>query len=169
MGGKNVITLEDPIEMIKDHCLQIQINESLGITYFDTLRQILRHDPDVIMIGEIRDEKTAALAVTCALTGHLVLSTIHASSALLVIKRLLNMKVSLSDLQDILIGIASQKIKYDEKQHKVILLPEILTKKEIDVFLHDHEVKYHTFKENALMLVNKKHYDRYLFEEELNG
>lgn len=169
MGGKNVITLEDPIEMIKDHCLQIQINESLGITYFDTLRQILRHDPDVIMIGEIRDEKTAALAVTCALTGHLVLSTIHASSALLVIKRLLNMNVSLSDLQDILIGIASQKIKYDEKSHRIILLPEILTKRDIDCFLHNHEVKYHTFKENAELLINDKHYARYLFEDELNG
>ena len=81
MGGKNIVTLEDPIEMIKEHCLQIEMNEDLGINYHDSLRQILRHDPDVIMIGEIRDEKTAALAITCALTGHLVLSNIHASPA----------------------------------------------------------------------------------------
>ena len=62
----------------------------MGIDYYNSLKQILRHDPDVIMIGEIRDEKTAKLAITCALTGHLVLSTIHASNSLLVIKRMLN-------------------------------------------------------------------------------
>ena len=68
---KNIITIEDPIEIHLDGCLQIELNEKIGITYYDTLRQILRHDPDVIMIGEIRDEETARIALTCALTGHL--------------------------------------------------------------------------------------------------
>ena len=97
MGGRNVVTLEDPIEIVKEHCLQIEMNESLGIDYYNSLKQILRHDPDVIMIGEIRDEKTAKLAITCALTGHLVLSTIHASNSLLVIKRMLNLGINETD------------------------------------------------------------------------
>ena len=67
--------MEDPIEIEKDYCLQIELNEKQGINYNESLKQILRHDPDVIMIGEIRDETTAQLALTCALTGHLVLTT----------------------------------------------------------------------------------------------
>ena len=63
---KNIITLEDPIEIEKDYCLQIELNEKQGINYNESLKQILRHDPDVIMIGEIRDETTAQLALTCA-------------------------------------------------------------------------------------------------------
>ena len=80
--SKNIVTLEDPIEIKKDYCLQLQINERLGITYQNSLKQILRHDPDIIMIGEIRDEQTAKLAITCALTGHLVLTTLHSSNRL---------------------------------------------------------------------------------------
>ena len=111
MGGRNVVTLEDPIEIVKEHCLQIEMNESMGIDYYNSLKQILRHDPDVIMIGEIRDEKTAKLAITCALTGHLVLSTIHASNSLLVIKRMLNLGINETDLEDVLI------VEYDEEHH----------------------------------------------------
>ena len=106
---KNIVTLEDPIEIKKDYCLQIQLNEKMGITYEDSLKQILRHDPDVIMIGEMRDSITANLAITCALTGHLVLATIHASNCLTTIRRLLNLGVLAIDLEDVLIGIISQK------------------------------------------------------------
>lgn len=89
--------------------MQIQINEKLGITYNNSLKQILRHDPDVIMIGEIRDEQTARLAVTCALTGHLVLTTIHSSNCLTTIRRLLNLGLLKIDIEDVLIGIICQK------------------------------------------------------------
>lgn len=90
---KNIITLEDPIEIEKDYCLQIELNEKQGINYNESLKQILRHDPDVIMIGEIRDETTAQLALTCALTGHLVLTTLHASHCINTLKRLVNLNI----------------------------------------------------------------------------
>ena len=108
---KNIVTLEDPIEIKKSYCLQIQINDKLGITYNNSLKQILRHDPDVIMIGEIRDEQTARLAITCALTGHLVLTTIHSSNCLTTIRRLLNLGVLKIDVEDVLIGVMAQKIR----------------------------------------------------------
>ncbi|WP_455677685.1 ATPase, T2SS/T4P/T4SS family [Sharpea azabuensis] len=168
MGGKNIVTLEDPIEMVKEHCLQIEMNEDLGINYHDSLKQILRHDPDVIMIGEIRDEKTASLAITCALTGHLVLSTIHASTALLVIKRMLNLGVSETDLEDVLIGIVSQKIKYDLKRKRVIILPEMMSRKAIMQYLHHDDFSYQTFKQSALSLIAEKKCDSYILKDELN-
>lgn len=168
MGGRNIVTLEDPVEMVKEHCLQIEMNEELGIDYYSSLKQILRHDPDVIMIGEIRDEKTAQLAITCALTGHLVLSTIHASTALLVIKRMLNLGISKTDLEDILIGIVSQRMKYDLKKRRVLVLPEMLTKKQIGLYLQNQQMHYKTFKDNALLLVRDNSCDSYIFEEELN-
>lgn len=169
MGGRNVVTLEDPIEIVKDHCLQIEMNESMGIDYYNSLKQILRHDPDVIMIGEIRDEKTAKLAITCALTGHLVLSTIHASNSLLVIKRMLNLGINETDLEDVLIGVVTQRIKYDRKNRKVIILPETMNKNQIKTYFLDHTVSYPSFKDNALMLIKEKHCDQYLFKDELNG
>ncbi|MFR4504253.1 MAG: ATPase, T2SS/T4P/T4SS family [Catenibacterium sp.] len=169
MGGRNVVTLEDPIEIVKEHCLQIEMNESMGIDYYNSLKQILRHDPDVIMIGEIRDEKTAKLAITCALTGHLVLSTIHASNSLLVIKRMLNLGINETDLEDVLIGVVTQRIKYDRRNRKVIILPETMNRNQIKTYFLDHTVSYPSFKDNALMLIKEKHCDQYLFKDELNG
>src|SRR5699024_4542443 len=75
------ITLEDPIEKDMDNILQVQVNEKAGITYQTGLKAALRHDPDVIMVGEIRDEQTAQFAFNASLTGHLVLSTLHAKNA----------------------------------------------------------------------------------------
>src|SRR5690606_20545571 len=78
----NIITLEDPIEkQIDTCCLQVQVNEKAGITYAAGLKAILRHDPDIIMVGEIRDEETAKAAVRASLTGHLVLTTLHTKNA----------------------------------------------------------------------------------------
>ena len=158
--------LDRIIEMVKDHCLQIEMHEELGIDYHSSLKQILRHDPDVIMIGEIRDSKTAKLAITCALTGHLVLSTIHASTAPLVIKRMLNLGVSDTDLEDVLVGIVSQRMKYDAKNKKVVVLPELLRKHQIREFLHHEDVHYTTFKDNAELLIAEG-MAPYMFEEEL--
>ena len=160
---KNIITIEDPIEMRKNDCLQIELNETLGITYKDTLRQILRHDPDVIMIGEIRDEETAQIAITCALTGHLVLTTIHASNANLALKRLINMGVSQTDLSDVVIGSLSQKIKYDRKNKKVIILSELMNKENIKNYLNNQIIDYRTFKNNIDLLIHKG-IDQSIFE-----
>ena len=91
--GVNIITLEDPIEYFIEGINQSQIHEEIGYTFASGLRYILRQDPDIIMVGEIRDRETAALATQAALTGHLVLSTLHTNDALAVIPRLMDMSV----------------------------------------------------------------------------
>ena len=89
----NIVTLEDPVEYKMDGINQIQVNPDVGLTFANGLRSILRQDPDVVMVGEIRDKETAALAVQAALTGHLVLSTLHTNSAAGILPRLLDMDV----------------------------------------------------------------------------
>lgn len=89
----NIVTLEDPVEYKMDGINQIQVNADVGLTFATGLRSILRQDPDVIMVGEIRDKETAQLAVQAALTGHLVLSTLHTNSAAGILPRLLDMGV----------------------------------------------------------------------------
>lgn len=89
----NIVTLEDPVEYKMDGVNQIQVNAEVGLTFANGLRSILRQDPDIVMVGEIRDSETANLAVQAALTGHLVFSTLHTNSAAGVLPRLLDMKV----------------------------------------------------------------------------
>lgn len=101
------ITLEDPIEKDIQNILQVQVNEKAGITYQTGLKAALRHDPDIIMVGEIRDAYTAQFAFNASLTGHLVLSTLHAKNALGTIHRLLEMGIKRSDLQQSLIAVAA--------------------------------------------------------------
>src|SRR5690606_15587317 len=89
----NIVTLEDPVEYKMSGVNQIQVNTDVGLTFATGLRSILRQDPDVVMVGEIRDDETAQLAVQAALTGHLVFSTLHTNSAAGVLPRLLDMKI----------------------------------------------------------------------------
>jgi type IV pilus assembly protein PilB len=89
----NIVTLEDPVEYKMDGINQIQVNADVGLTFASGLRSILRQDPDVVMVGEIRDAETATLAVQAALTGHLVLSTLHTNSAAGILPRLLDMGI----------------------------------------------------------------------------
>lgn len=89
----NIVTLEDPVEYKMGGINQIQVNPSVGLTFATGLRSILRQDPDVVMVGEIRDKETAQLAVQAALTGHLVFSTLHTNSAAGILPRLLDMGI----------------------------------------------------------------------------
>ena len=88
-----IITIEDPVEYQLHGIMQIPVNEKKGLTFARGLRSILRHDPDKIMVGEIRDEETAQIAIQSALTGHLVFTTVHANNVIDVIGRFLNMGV----------------------------------------------------------------------------
>lgn len=107
----NIITLEDPIEKrIETGCLQVQVNEKAGITYAAGLKAILRHDPDIIMVGEIRDEETARAAVRASLTGHLVLTTLHTKDTKSAIIRLKDLGISVQDLEQTLIGVTAQRL-----------------------------------------------------------
>lgn len=106
----NVITVEDPIEMNIEGINQVQVNAEIGMTFAAALRSILRQDPNVILIGEIRDSETAQIAVRASITGHLVLSTIHTNNALATIERLLDMEVERYLLSTALSGIISQRL-----------------------------------------------------------
>ena len=106
----NVMTIEDPVEYVLPGVSQIQVNEKQGTTFADTLRAILRQDPDIVLIGEIRDGETARIAAQAALTGHLVLSTLHTNDALGVLPRLLDLGLEPSIIADALIGIVSQRL-----------------------------------------------------------
>jgi type IV pilus assembly protein PilB len=106
----NIITVEDPIEMNIEGINQVQTNSEIGLTFASALRSILRQDPNVIMIGEIRDSETAQIAVRASITGHIVLSTIHTNSSLNTIERLLDMDVERYLLSSSLTGVISQKL-----------------------------------------------------------
>ena len=106
----NIITVEDPIEMNIQGMNQVQVNAEIGMTFAAALRSILRQDPNVILIGEIRDSETAQIAVRASITGHLVLSTIHTNNSLSTIERLLDMDVERYLLSTALTGIISQRL-----------------------------------------------------------
>lgn len=108
--NKNIVTLEDPIEYLLPGINQVQINPKTGLTFASGLRSILRQDPDIIMVGEIRDIETARLAVQASLTGHLVLSTLHTNGAAATIARLVDMGLEKFLLSSALIGVVSQRL-----------------------------------------------------------
>ncbi|MEM0333126.1 MAG: ATPase, T2SS/T4P/T4SS family [Candidatus Aenigmatarchaeota archaeon] len=107
---KKIITVEDPVEYQLDGLTQIQVKPDIGLSFANTLRSILRHDPDIIMIGEIRDRETAQIAVQSALTGHLVLSTLHTNDSLSTLFRLLDMGIENYLINASLIGVIAQRI-----------------------------------------------------------
>ena len=109
-GQDKIVTIEDPVEYQLPGVLQIPVNEKKGLTFARGLRSILRHDPDKIMVGEIRDVETAQIAVQSALTGHLVFTTVHANNVFDVIGRFLHMGVSPSSFVSALNGIVAQRL-----------------------------------------------------------
>jgi general secretion pathway protein E len=109
-GRDKIITIEDPVEYQLPDVLQIPVNEKKGLTFARGLRSILRHDPDKIMVGEIRDAETAQIAVQSALTGHLVLTTVHANNAFDVIGRFMHMGVAPHSFVSALNGVVAQRL-----------------------------------------------------------
>ena len=109
-GDDKIITIEDPVEYELEGVLQIPVNERKGLTFARGLRSILLHDPDTVMVGEIRDEETASIAVQSALTGHRVLSTVHANDGFSVIDRFIYMGVEPSTFLEALNGVVSQRL-----------------------------------------------------------
>ncbi len=107
---KNIITVEDPVEYNADNINQIQVNSKVGLTFSSGLRSILRQDPDVIMVGEIRDSETAEIALQSALTGHLLLSTLHTNDATSSLTRLMDMGIADYLLSSTLLGVLAQRL-----------------------------------------------------------
>ena len=108
--SKNIMTIEDPVEYKMEGINQIQVNHKVGLTFEKGLKAILRQDPDIIMVGEIRDIETAKTAVRAAITGHLVISTLHTNDAISSIARLIDMEIPQYLLNSSLIGVISQRL-----------------------------------------------------------
>ena len=107
---KNIITVEDPVEYNADNISQIQVNPKVGLTFAAGLRSILRQDPDIIMVGEIRDNETAEIALRSALTGHLLLSTLHTNDATSALSRLIDMGIENFLISSTLLGVLAQRL-----------------------------------------------------------
>jgi general secretion pathway protein E len=107
---KNIITVEDPVEYNAQNVNQIQVNAKVGLTFAAGLRSILRQDPDIIMVGEIRDSETADIALRSALTGHLMLSTLHTNDATSALSRLMDMGIEEFLISSTLLGVLAQRL-----------------------------------------------------------
>lgn len=107
---KNITSIEDPVEYTLDNVNQVNVNSKIGFNFAEGLRSILRQDPDVIMVGEIRDEETAQIAIRSAVTGHLVISTLHTNDAAEAVIRLKDMGIPLYFIEDAVIGVIAQRL-----------------------------------------------------------
>ena len=121
----NICTIEDPIEMVIPELNQMQVQPAIDLSFAQGVRTLLRQDPDIIMVGEIRDLETAQMAVQAALTGHLVLSTLHTNDAISTVTRLLDLGIPYYLIQNVLIGVMAQRLARS-------LCPHCKTTTEID-------------------------------------
>ena len=136
--NKKIFTIEDPVEIHAEGFVQIGINRTIGFDYDEAIKQVLRHDPDIIMIGEIRDEVTAKMAIRAANTGHLVLSTIHAPNCLLSIERMLELGVSRFQLGSVLVGLSSQRLFSKKDKNDKIVFYETMSRELIEAYFNGH-------------------------------
>lgn len=132
--NKKIFTLEDPIEVQNEKLIQLQINEKQHLSYAEGIKQLMRHDPDILMIGEIRDEEAAQMAVRCALTGHLVLSSIHSTDCAAAIIRMRDLGVKEYELKDVLYGIANQRL-YETSDGSRTGVYEVMDRQEVTYYL----------------------------------
>ena len=138
----NIITIEDPVEYHIRHIEQMQVNTRTGYTFAKALRNVLRHDPDVIMVGEVRDSETAKIAVESALTGHLVLTTLHTNDAVGAVSRLLEIGIEPYLVDATLLAVMAQRLARKNCPHCITEEPvDPLVRKTLDV--PEHEVFYH--------------------------
>jgi competence protein ComGA len=191
--NRHVITLEDPIEMQSDNMLQIQVNEKAGISYGSGLKAILRHDPDIIMVGEIRDQETAEIAVRAALTGHLVLTTMHTRDAKGAIYRLLEFGINWLEIEQTLIAVTAQRLVelvcpycegecpphcYSAGRGKRGSIFEILSGSSLNAVLREskgikEELQYRTLRDAlrkgiALGYIKEEEFKRWILDEQEN-
>ena len=144
LKDKKIYTIEDPIEIVSLDYIQLQVNQENDYNYDACIKQVLRHDPDIIMVGEIRDELTAKMVIRATLTGHLVISSIHAYDPISCLNRLKDLNIDISVLYDTLDCIINQRLfeSYKGKDRRAIY--EIFNKEQIQYYI----------KKNT---INKKH------------
>lgn len=166
------ITLEDPVEKEIANILQVQVNEKAGITYQAGLKAALRHDPDILMVGEIRDKETAKFAFDASLTGHLVLSTLHAKNAEGTIHRLLEMGLNVTDLQQSLIAVAALQllpIQLNQSISRRAAILELLDGDILDHALKGQDVKKISTFQSFGKLERKAYLYGFISKEQFNS
>jgi type II secretory ATPase GspE/PulE/Tfp pilus assembly ATPase PilB-like protein len=162
----NVTTIEDPVEYPLEGVAQVQVNEKCGFTFAVALRAILRQDPDVIMVGEIRDKETAQIALRAAQTGHLVVSTLHTNSAKAGFTRLEDLGISRTALQESLLGIMAQRLV---RCRPAQALPYSGRQAVVEILTPDGHYVDGSLRENALKLVEDGITDQAEIERVLGG
>ncbi|MBE6107960.1 MAG: hypothetical protein E7192_04905 [Erysipelotrichaceae bacterium] len=165
VSQRMIYTVEDPIEVFDERFVQIQVNEAQNFSYEQSIRQLMRHDPDIIMIGEIRDSAAAKGAVQSALTGHLVCATIHASSCTGAIERMKDLGVSESLLKDVLVLVSSQRLFESYRKEKIGAY-EMMGIKDLNSYFESHKIPegFHDLTSNVRWL--EKHRFVSTFETE---
>ncbi|QNQ80683.1 competence type IV pilus ATPase ComGA [Lactobacillus sp. PV034] len=154
---KIVMTIEDPVEIYESRFLQTQINPKANIDYLKLLKAALRNRPDILIIGEIRDEKTAKMAVNAALSGHLVLATVHAKSSLQTISRLEGLGINKSELFNSLTSVSYQRLIWHEKLQEPACLLDTVSGKELQMaILNDERDDFISWKEHITKLRKEK-------------
>lgn len=136
VNGRKIYTLEDPVEVVHERYIQLQVNEKQHMSYAEGIRQLMRHDPDIIMIGEIRDSEAAMMAVRCALTGHLVVTSLHAQDCVSAILRLLELGVDAYQLKDVLTGVLNQRL-FEMKDGRKTGIYEFMDRKEVEYWFEN--------------------------------
>lgn len=150
--GLSIVSIEDPVEHYFDDYVQLEINETAGVEYGGVIKEVLRHDPDVIFIGEIRHPESAKAAIRASLTGHMVISTLHAKNAIQAFYRLQELGISLLELEQVLSLVTNQRLALGEKGKRAIL--ELLNREKIEEALYalkkGEKFVYTTLQELAL-------------------
>lgn len=147
-GHKKIITVEDPVENRIKGLVQVQVNNEIGVTFPEILKSCLRNDPDVIIISEIRDEITAEIAVRAALTGHLVISTIHTNDAVSTIMRMTDMGIPEYLILDSLMGIIGQRlVKRKNGKGRIVINEVLYINREVRRILKENRFSDNTEKE----------------------
>lgn len=161
ISNKNIMTIEDPVEIIVPEFKQMDINENSKLTYDECIKSSLRHDPDVLLIGEIRDTETANAAIRASLTGKLVFTTIHAFDAFEALSRLVDLKLDINYLVQNINTVMSQRLFFDKNSNKRFAVGEIINFLNVPNYIKFETIselkkyipKYKTMREKADRLV----------------
>ena len=155
-GTQRIVTLEDPIEIVDDSYIQLQINEKASFTYEYGIKELMRHDPDVVMIGEVRDEQSAKMMIRLALSGHLVFTTIHARNAIGVIYRLQQFGVDIDDLKVALVAVSSQRLFTQKNKSQKLCVFEVLEGETLQKVFIQEPIPHHPTLETEIRMAYEK-------------
>jgi len=156
---KNLFTIEDPVEFVQDGVQQISVNSDIDLTFSEILRSILRQDPDVVMLGEIRDHETAEIAFRAAMTGHLLLSTLHTNSAIETVFRIMDMGIDAYLIPSVLNGILAQRLVRKLCGHCKVEMDDDYNRKTRERFnIDDDSVKFFSSSKQGCEHCNKSGY-----------